>query len=354
MKFIHIADVHLGAIPDANQPWGTKRGKEIWNSLYHIIEVCNEEKAELLLIAGDLFHRQPLLRELKELNYYFTKLTMTRVVIIAGNHDYIGTRSFYSGFEWDKKVHMFLKDTLEILDLPELNTQIYGLSYLQQDITEPLYDTIKIEKNNRIHILLAHGGDERNIPINRKSLEGAGFDYVALGHIHKPELISSRMAYAGSLEPMDKTETGERGYILGQIHKTGEATTRIVFVPASIRQYRRLTVEVNQEMTNGKLLDHIREIITTQGTQHIYQFIIQGFRDEQIHFDREAIKSLGNILEVTDRSVPDYNFDALCHENEDNMIGMFIRQIREKANQDEVVEKALYYGIEALLGAKDT
>jgi hypothetical protein len=94
-------------------------------------------------------------------------------------------------------------------------------------------------------------------------------------------------------------------------------------------------------------------MIRSNGKQHIYQFSIEGIRDEAIHFDKDAVKTLGNILEVVDQSVPDYDFDALYHENSDNMIGLFIQRIRENAEKDEVAKKALYYGIEALLGARD-
>ena len=78
-----------------------------------------------------------------------------------------------------------------------------------------------------------------------------------------------------------------------------------------------------------------------------------GFLDEGIHFDKDVLYPLGKSLEVRDESIPDYNFDALCRENADNMIGMFIKQIRESDMQDEINKKALYYGIEALLGARE-
>ncbi len=351
MKFIHIADVHLGAVPDSNMPWGVEREKEIWSSFQNIITVCNEEKVDLLLIAGDLFHRQPLARELKEVNYFFSKLKTANVAIMAGNHDFIGARSYYQSFEWDKKVHMFINDTIDIVEFPELGVEVYGFSYHTRDITDPLYDAVKPKPNDRIHILLAHGGDERDIPLNRKKLLDSGFDYIALGHIHKPEMISDRIAYSGSLEPLDKNETGKRGYILGEINqdKMGKTQTSIRFIPSSIREYQRKNLTVNQETTNGSLLDQAQEIIRANGIQHIYSFCIQGVRDETIHFDKEALKSLGNILEVDDQSVPDYDFDALYRENSNNIIGMFIQKIRENSTQDEVAKKALYYGIEALL-----
>ena len=107
MKFIHIADVHLGAVPDSNMPWAKERHDEIWESFKYILNVCNEEKADLLLIAGDLFHKQPLVRELKEVNYLFSTLETTRVVMMTGNHDYMGPRSNYRGFKWNEKYICF-------------------------------------------------------------------------------------------------------------------------------------------------------------------------------------------------------------------------------------------------------
>ncbi len=349
MKFIHIADVHLGAIPDSNMPWAKERQKEIWEGFKNIITVCNEEKTDLLLIAGDLFHKQPLIRELKEVNYLLSTLKTAKVVMMAGNHDYIGIRSNYRGFEWDERVHMFLEDTMEAVELPEMNTFVYGLSYLTRDITEPRYDKIDVSRENGIQILLAHGGDEKNIPINRNKLLNSGFDYIALGHIHKPEIISNRMAYAGSLEPLDRNETGQRGYIIGEIRTDGKRQTDIRFIKSSHREYKKLTVTVNQDTTNGALVDQIKDMIRKEGDNHIYQINIEGFRDEDIRFDKTAIYPLGNILEVTDESVPDYDFDTLFRENSDNIIGLFIKRIRDAEKQDTISRKALYYGTQALL-----
>ncbi len=356
MKFIHIADVHLGAVPDSDMPWGVEREKEIWESFRKIITICNEHQADLLLIAGDLFHRQPLARELKEVNYCFGKLTTAQVVLMAGNHDYIGARSYYQDFAWDERVHMFLGDKPETITFPELNTEVYGFSYHTRDILEPLYDNIKPANRDGINILLAHGGDERDIPLNRRRIAEAGFDYVALGHIHKPELISQNMAYSGSLEPLDKNETGERGYIIGEIGEDGTGRgrqTRIRFIPSSAREYKTLTLPITPDTTNGALMDQSREAILQNGSRHIYQFRLQGLRDETIRFDVQALYLLGNVLEVMDESVPDYDFDALYRENADNIIGQFIRKIRESEKQDEVTRKALYYGIEVLLGARE-
>ena len=65
MRFIHLADVHLGAQPDQRYPWSLGRGEEIWDTFRQVIEEAGQQKIDLLLIAGDLFHGQPLLRDLR-------------------------------------------------------------------------------------------------------------------------------------------------------------------------------------------------------------------------------------------------------------------------------------------------
>ena len=107
MRFIHIADVHLGAVPDKNKAWSEIRKKEIVDTFEKLIYLVREEEPDALFIAGDLFHRQPLLRELKEINYLFTRIPKTMVFIIAGNHDYMHRDSYYRNFEWNENVLFF-------------------------------------------------------------------------------------------------------------------------------------------------------------------------------------------------------------------------------------------------------
>ena len=129
MRFFHVADVHLGAEPDVEFPWGKKRKEEIWESFRRLVVRAEEEKIDLFLIAGDLFHRQPLLRELKEVNYLFSTLTRTKVVLIAGNHDYRKKGSFYEGFPWHENVTCLDGERCGRVVFPKLQTAVYGLSY---------------------------------------------------------------------------------------------------------------------------------------------------------------------------------------------------------------------------------
>ena len=158
MRFIHIADVHLGMTPDAGKPWSDCRAKEITDTFHRVIEMCNIEEVDLLFIAGDLFHRQPLLRELKEVNYAFSKLKDTKVVLIAGNHDFISQRSHYGSFIWNDNVFMMEHEQLEDIYFQEINTRVYGFSYHTRNISDGRLNQATPGNETCINILLAHGG----------------------------------------------------------------------------------------------------------------------------------------------------------------------------------------------------
>lgn len=355
MNFIHIADVHLGAKPDASYPWGVHREREIYESFYSVIDICNDKKIDLLLIAGDFFNKQPLLKELKEVNYALGKLEHTKVVLMAGNHDYISVRSNYTNFSWNDNVHMLYDSQMNSVYIEELNTQIYGFSYHTRDIIEPRYDYVTIDDKERINILLGHGGTIKDVPMNMSLVRGNGFDYVALGHIHIPQIIQNRIAYSGSLEPMDKTEIGSRGYIYGQIYKEGkESQIHLEFVPNSKRQYIDVTLEVNPNTTNGSLVDMAKAKIEEQGKENIYIFNIVGYKDPDIIFWTKELTSLGNVIEVVDSTVPNYDFDTIYNDNYDNIIGYYIKNINESPSDERIREKALYLGMEALLKARNS
>jgi len=342
--------VHLGASPEAGKAYSEKRAREIWESFSEVVDICEEENVDLLLIAGDLFHRQPLLRELKEVNYLFSKLTQTQVVLIAGNHDYIRKDSYYLTFEWAKNVHTLFGEEMGYVEFPTIETCVYGLSYHSKEIEAPLYAKQRAKKRQKIEILLAHGGDEKHIPIKRQELAELDYTYIALGHIHKPmELLEDSMCYAGSLEPLDKTETGKHGYVFGEVNITGNnEDIKAVFIPNAKRMYCHEEIEVTEKMTGYALKDKMQEKIKELGIQHIYKMILKGVRDPEVLFDFEQMDSYGNIVEILDETRPSYDFEKLERQNKDNLLGKFIEKYKH-AKEGSVEEIALYEGVQAIL-----
>ena len=347
MLIIHTADLHLGASPDAGEKWGKNRKQELWDSFERLIEVVEMQKADLLLIAGDVFHRPPLLRELREVNDRFASLSKTKVVLMAGNHDHIGANSFYKGFSWAENVYFFENAVIDSVKFPELKTDVYGLSYHGKENRERLYDDVKPEDNGYYHILLAHGGDEKHIPYTKEKLTKSGFDYIAFGHVHKPGLIlPGRAVMAGSLEPTDHTCFGTHGFVRVEV-KDGK--NQIALVPFAKREYKTLRMEITTEDTMGSICRRLGEKVTELGEQNIYDVIIQGKRHASLEIMEEKIKSVGNIRAILDQTDKYYDYEQLKIDYEGCLLQRYISSFEQSG--EEVDKKVLAYGIEAILEA---
>lgn len=347
MLMFHTADIHLGASPDAGEPWGENRKQELWDSFESLIEETEREKADLLLIAGDLFHRPPLLRELREVNDRLGSLSKTQVVLMAGNHDYIGKNSFYQGFGWADNVHFLEREELSSVKLPKLKTEVYGFSYHKKEIKERLYDVIRPEDNGYYHILLAHGGDEKHIPYTKERLAKSGFDYIAFGHIHKPGMIiPGKAVMSGSLEPTDHTCDGIHGYIRVEVIN---GQNRISLVPFAKREYRTLKIELTEEDTMGSIYRRVLELIRTEGTNHIYELLLAGKRHSSLEIMEEKLKSAGNIRKIFDNAETSYDYEQLCTDYEGRLLQRYIDSFR--GCEGTLEKKALSLGTWAILEA---
>ena len=348
LRFFHTADVHLGMEPDLGCDWSERRKREIWESFERLIETARKEKPELLLIAGDLFHRQPLRKELKAVNDLFASIPDTQVVLMAGNHDYLKDGSYYLSASWAENVTGLFGQSCERADFPRFSLSVYGCSYYSREVTENLYREARPSGAMKYHILLAHGGDEKHSPWKKEEMAALGFDYVACGHIHRPEiLVPGRMAYAGALEPATMTQSGEHGYIDGVIDGRG---TRLTFVPFAVCEYRELELTADEGTTQYSLEQDLEAEIRRSGEQNIYRVKIAGFRDEDLEFSLERLKKAGNVVEVTDATRPAYRMEQLKREYEGSLIGAYLEAF--EGAEGTVEKKALDYGLEALLGAR--
>lgn len=348
MKIIHTADIHLGASPDLGYPWSRKRKEDIWNTWKRLIERVRLEKADLLLVSGDLFHRQPLVRELKEVNYLFSTIPDTTVVLMAGNHDYIKKGSYYPEFPWNKNVIGLWNRECVRVSIPKKNVCVYGCSYYSREVTDDLYQNVRPSGREAFHILLAHGGDEKHSPVNRERLAEAGFQYAALGHIHKPQvLLKNRIAFSGALEPIDRNDTGPHGFM--KVICTQEGTTA-EFVPFASCSYLDLDFDVKEETTQFELEEWVHKAIREAGEDNIYRVRLRGLRDVKTEFSARRLEQTGNVSEVVDEKRPAYDFTELSQIYEGGLIGEYVDCFA--GSEDPVEQKALFYGIEALLDAK--
>ena len=112
MRFIHMADAHLGVQPDKGKPWSADREQEIKDTFVKVVQDAENKQVDLLLIAGDLFHMPPSEGMLRDVDYILSKLTKTKTIMIAGNHDYMKPDSPMANYIHEVKNAVQLKKSL--------------------------------------------------------------------------------------------------------------------------------------------------------------------------------------------------------------------------------------------------
>ena len=110
LKIVHAADIHAGrpASRELDREKASVRRREIETGLSRIADLCKREKADLLLLSGDLFEhshvRATWAREAREV---FRSLDQTRVFISPWNHDPLVRDSLYKTAAWPENVTVF-------------------------------------------------------------------------------------------------------------------------------------------------------------------------------------------------------------------------------------------------------
>lgn len=361
IKIIHISDVHLGAtFKDASygNEFASKRQREIKDTFFGALDYAEEHHANYVILSGDLFDTEFM--KMSDVNNVFNalgKLT-SQVLIITGNHDPLKKESFWNTVRYNDNIHIF-QDNIETKSFPNDNLLVYGHSWSKYYIEDKVFDHIPALNESKINVLIAHGDiytkKTRYLPIDKNKLIKMNFDYVALGHIHQHEFITDTIAYPGSLEPFDFSETGAHGFIEINLDKDNYEA---VFVPFAKREFKVVTIKINGKMTEKEIYDAISNVdLKQQKTKHMYRIVLEGRYDYQINLDKnyltEIFKDEFLYVEFKTALKFDFDLDILKEENKDNIVGKFIEKFETLDLTDEVNKQAFDIGLEYLLNSKE-
>ncbi len=241
---------------------------------------------------------------------------------------------------------MLLDDKVSHVELPGCKTAVYGASYHSREITGKPYEKQYAKRLQKYEILMVHGGDEKHTPIKKEELLELGYDYIALGHIHKHmEILPGKIAYSGAMEPTDMNDVGLHGYIIGEISNKGCHTR---FVHAASRENIHLELEVTTRMTAYEVRELVKSAVEKNGSHNIYKIRLVGCKDPQMYLNPEELDLYGNITAVEDHTKPAYHLDKLYHQNQDNILGGLIEELRD-FDENSIEYMALYEGVHALM-----
>lgn len=360
IKFIHTGDLHLGLKfknVSFHQDKAIERRRELWSSFERIVEYAANKNYDFLFIAGDLFEESYFtIGDITRVRDTFKDADNVNIIISAGNHDYMGKKSLYNRIDWTENVTIFNTMGIQKKEFPHLNTSIYGYSWDSMEIEDhklfkSMEESLDKSKNN---ILVLHGDigvRSKYLPLDLNELKELNMDYIALGHIHKPEKIGENIAYCGSPEPLDFGEIGERGIIEGTIKNKN---LKFKFLPFSKRRFLQVEITINENMGYPDIVNEIKNIDIGNKNMDFYRINLKGFIQRGISIVNleKSLKDHFYHVEIKNKTTIDYDLESLERDNEENIIGEFIKEMKKKGLDNTIVKEALYMGLEALLRGK--
>lgn len=360
MKFIHIADMHFDS-PFVNlsdkENLGDLRRLEQRKVFKKIIEYIKENDIRYLFISGDLYEQKYIKKSTIEyINNLFKEIPETKIFISPGNHDPYVKNSYYNKFYWNENVKIFTSE-IEKIELEDVD--IYGYGFDNFYCKNSGIENIDIENKNKLNILIIHGSlDGGNIenseynPISRKLLKEKGFDYVALGHIHKLDYNqeeNQRIVYPGSIVSLGFDELGEHGMIVGDLDKD---KINLEFVQLDETEFKLQEIDVTEINFKEDLIEKINELEFKEN--NLIEIILTGKRNFEIdRYDLYKLISNDKIIKIKNKTKINYDLNRLPNEN--TLKGLFAKKMLEKLNEEnladedkEIIEKAIEIGFEAL------
>jgi exonuclease SbcD len=300
LRILHTSDWHLGrALHEesllADQAWVLDR----------LVDLVREERPDAMVVAGDVYDRAvPPAEAVELLDDVLTRIADLGVpaVVIAGNHDSGERLSFGARLLVARGVHLRggVGRAAEPVELPGKGL-VYAVPFVDPDVvrglegdeavrghaaaTERVLARVRADARGRglPTVLVAHAfvqgalqtpDSERPVVVGTAGSVPpetvAGFDYVALGHLHAPQEIAERVRYSGSLLKYSFSEAAhEKGVVLVEVER-GRATARTVALGAR-RDVVRLRGTLRDLLSRPELARHEGDLVevTLEDTDYV-------------------------------------------------------------------------------------
>lgn len=309
MRVLHFADLHIGVEnygridPETGL---SSRLLDFLSALDELVDYALDNSVDLVLLAGDAYkNRDPSQTQQRELAKRLSRLSEAgvSVFLLVGNHDIpnsIGRATAIDIFDTLQVPSVYVGDQLKIysVDTRSGPIQIVALPWPKRSKLLAKQDTRRMslgDINGKIQDLLTEGiksasdnldpqipailaghvtisgaslGSERSMMLGKdhillpSALHLPCFEYIALGHIHKHQVIKEDplMVYSGSLQRVDFSEESDvKGFCVVDLDTAKVQGSRMVsynFVPVEARKFITIDVGVpegNEDPTSEVL-----------------------------------------------------------------------------------------------------
>lgn len=268
IKILHTADVHLDsplrslALRDAELREKVQTSSR--TALTRIVETAISEDVAALLIAGDLFdgaERSARTAAFLMLQLERLRARGIRVFYIKGNHD--AGNPLTGELSLPDNVHVFDGRGGKV-QLTE-DVWIHGVSFANRHAPESLLPKFHAPVEGAINIAMLHTslagaeGHDPYAPCKVADLAAAGFDYWALGHVHRRQVHSKTpwIVMPGTPQGRDMGEPGPKSATLLNIDKEIE----IEEVPTSVIEFLHIQIDATDADSDDNLRDALKRTL---------------------------------------------------------------------------------------------
>ena len=224
MRFIHASDLHLdsplrGLSRYEGAPVDEVRGASR-RAFENLIAAALRERVDLVVIGGDLYdgdwpdHNTGL--------FFVKGVTQLAeegipVAIVRGNHD--AASKLTKSLRLPRNVYLLADAKPETVVLDSIGVAVHGQSFFTPAVLNDLASAYPASIAGCFNIGLLHTslngrpGHDNYAPTTLSVLQGKGYDYWALGHVHAAEIVSREpwVVYPGNTQGRHIRESGAKG-----------------------------------------------------------------------------------------------------------------------------------------------
>lgn len=377
MKIIHTSDLHLGKRINEFSMLDDQR-----YILEQIVQICEREQADVLLLAGDIYDRPiPSAEAVMVFDAFLSELSARNVSVcaVSGNHDSAERIAFGSNLMKASGVYfsgVYDGHTQKILLNDEFGeVVIYLLPFVRPSVVRRGLGIEEIESyEDAVREAIVHmdvDQSKRNILVAHQFVTGAGrcdseeivvggldnvnasifdvFDYTALGHIHSPQNLTDTVRYCGTPLKYSVSEADqEKSVTVIEMKKKENLTIRTVpLVPKhDLRKIRGSYMEVTARTfyQNMNTEDYVQITLTDeedildgmQKLRTIYPNLLS------LEYDNHRTKLLQSVLpqESVKEKTPEELFDALYQSQNNQSMSeeqsRFIRKLIKQLEEEQI------------------
>lgn len=269
-KFIHAADIHLDSALKGLQQYEGAPVEEIRRApregLSNLVDLAIEQQVQFVLIAGDLYDGD--WKNFQTGMYFVQQATRLRaagipLIFIAGNHD--AANKMTRSLPLPDNVTLLSHKKPQTVHLEAFDVAIHGQSFATECVLEDLSRAYPAAERGCMNIGLLHTsaegreGHDRYSPCSLDGLKLKGYDYWALGHIHKREVLCQEpfVAFSGNIQGRHIRESGPKGCYVVTVHD--DRRLEPVFHPLDVMRWELAQVDISPVQQADEVLGCVSE-----------------------------------------------------------------------------------------------